>query len=198
MKKIIIYTISILILSINIIDAQVLPVVAGKQDKPVILAGGNIHTGTGEVIKGGDIAFKDGMITAVGNIEGLAGVDDYERIDVSGKEVYPGLIYVSTTLGLVEISGVDVTVDQSEYGQINPGARSVVAYNTDSHVIPVVRSNGILLAQVTPRGGILSGTSSVVQLDAWNWEDAVYKPDEGIHLNWPRISAFPPSKPRAL
>jgi imidazolonepropionase-like amidohydrolase len=36
-----------------------------------------------------------------------------------------------------------------------------------------------------PQGGIISGTSSVVQLDAWNWEDATYKTDEGIHLNWP-------------
>ncbi|HDZ41050.1 MAG TPA: amidohydrolase [Bacteroidetes bacterium] len=188
MKKII-YTISSLLLALNIVNAQVLPVVAPEQDNPVILAGGNIHTGTGEVIKGGDIAFKDGIITAVGSLDGLSDMADYERIDVSGKEIYPGLIFVNTTLGLVEISGVDVTVDSREYGQINPGARSAVAYNTDSHVIPVVRSNGILLAQVVPTGGILSGTSSIMQLDAWNWEDAIYKPDEGVHLNWPRISA---------
>jgi len=188
MKKII-YTISSLLLALNIVNAQVLPVVAPEQDNPVILAGGNIHTGTGEVIKGGDIAFKDGIITAVGSLDGLSDMADYERIDVSGKEIYPGLIFVNTTLGLVEISGVDVTVDSREYGQINPGARSAVAYNTDSHVIPVVRSNGILLAQVVPTGGILSGTSSIMQLDAWNWEDAIYKPDEGVHLNWPRMSA---------
>src|SRR5207237_4362635 len=31
------------------------------------------------------------------------------------------------------------------------------------------------------------GQSSVVELDAWNWEDAAYKTDEGIHLNWPRM-----------
>lgn len=171
------------------VNAQVLPVVAPEQDKPVILSGGNIHTGTGEIIKSGDIAFRDGVITAVGNLEGLAGRDEYKSIDVSGKEIYPGLIFVNTTLGLVEIGGVDVTVDNSEYGQINPGVRSAVAYNTDSHVIPVVRSNGILLAQVTPTGGTLSGTSSIMHLDAWNWEDAIYKPDEGVHLNWPRMSA---------
>ena len=166
MKKRILYIFSSLLLISNLINSQVLPVVAPEQDKPIILVGGNIHTGTGEVIKGGDIAFKDGKITAVGDIEVLAGLDDYQRIDVSGKEIYPGLIYVNTSLGLVEISGVDVTVDNSEYGQINPGARAAVAYNTDSHVIPVVRSNGILLAQVTPTGGTLSGTSSVMQLDA--------------------------------
>ncbi|MDT8402562.1 MAG: hypothetical protein RQ743_12780, partial [Bacteroidales bacterium] len=188
MKKRIIYTLSTLILAFNILSAQVLPVVAPEQVKPVILEGGTIHTGTGDVIKG-DIAFKDGKITAVGGLEGLGDMSDYDRIDVSGKEIYPGLIFVNTTLGLVEIGSVDVTVDNSEYGQINPGARSAVAYNTDSHVIPVVRSNGILLAQVVPMGGTLSGTSSIMQLDAWNWEDAIYKADEGVHLNWPRISA---------
>jgi hypothetical protein len=48
-----------------------------------------------------------------------------------------------------------------------------------------MRPNGVLMAQVTPRGGTVSGTSSVVQLDAWNWEDAAIKTDDGIHLNWP-------------
>lgn len=179
-----------MLLVFNSAISQVLPVVAPDQDKPIILSGGNIHTGTGEVIEGGDIAFKDGKITAVGKLEGLAGIDGYERIDVSGKEVYPGLILVNTALGLVEIGSVDVTVDRSEHGRINPGARSAVAYNTDSHVIPVVRSNGILMAQVTPSGGVLSGTSTVMQLDAWNWEDAVYAQDEGVHLNWPRMYAL--------
>lgn len=179
-----------MLLVFNSAISQVLPVVAPEQNKPFILSGGNIHTGTGDVIEGGDIAFKDGKITAVGKLENLSGINDYERIDVSGKEVYPGLILVNTALGLVEIGSVDVTVDNSEHGRINPGAKSAVAYNTDSHVIPVVRSNGILMAQVTPSGGMLSGTSTVMQLDAWNWEDAVYAPDEGVHLNWPRMYAL--------
>jgi imidazolonepropionase-like amidohydrolase len=189
MKNKILYIIGSLLLIANIAAAQVLPVVAPPQDKPVILTGGNIHTGTGEVINGGSIAFRDGKITGVGKDLSIPDIDSYTRIDITGKEVYPGLIFVNTTLGLVEIGSVDVTVDASEIGQINPGVRSIVAYNTDSHVIPVVRSNGILLAQVTPTGGTLSGTSSVVQLDAWNWADAAYRMDEGVHLNWPRMSA---------
>ncbi len=48
-----------------------------------------------------------------------------------------------------------------------------------------MRPNGVLIAQVAPRGGLISGSSSVMQLDAWNWEDALVKADEGIHLNWP-------------
>ena len=189
MKKKNLYIAGILLLISNLTAAQSLPVVAPpEQLEPVILAGGNIHTGTGEVIVDGSIAFRDGKITAVGKEISLPDGADYRTIDVSGKEIYPGLIFVNTTLGLVEIGSVDVTNDYREFGSINPGARSIVAYNTDSHVIPVVRSNGIMMAQITPSGGTLSGTSSVVQLDAWNWEDAAYKLDEGVHLNWPRMA----------
>ena len=73
---------------------------------------------------------------------------------------------------------------------MNPNIRSIIAYNTDSKVTPTVRSNGVLLAQIVPQGGRISGSSSVVELDAWNWEDAAYHVDEGIHLNWPSRRSF--------
>jgi hypothetical protein len=93
-------------------------------------------------------------------------------------------------LGLVEVDAVRATNDQAETGALNPNARSIIAYNTDSEVTPTVRSNGVLLAQVSPVGGTLSGSSSVVQLDAWNWEDATIKADEGQHLNWPALRSW--------
>ncbi|NMC40422.1 MAG: amidohydrolase family protein [Bacteroidales bacterium] len=163
------------------------PVVAPPQKKPVILTGGTIHTGTGTVIENGAIAFTAGKITFVGKAsDSRPESRDAEVIDVTGKHVYPGLILPNTSLGLVEISGVDVTVDNREIGDINPNVRAIAAYNTDSHVIPVIRSNGILLAQIVPTGTLLPGTASVVQLDAWNWEDAAYRMDNGIILGWPR------------
>jgi hypothetical protein len=45
------------------------------------------------------------------------------------------------------------------------------------------------MAQITPRGGLVSGTSSIVMLDGWNWEDAAYKIDDGIHINWPQMQS---------
>jgi len=167
------------------------PVVAPAQKKPIILKGGTIHTGTGEVITDGTVIFANGKITAVGKSQDVkTGSDDSEIIDVTGKQIYPGLIFPNTSLGLVEIgSGVEVTVDNREIGELNPNVRAIVAYNTDSHVLPVIRSNGILLAQIVPTGSLLPGTSSVVQLDAWNWEDAAYKMDNGIQLGWPRKAA---------
>jgi hypothetical protein len=34
------------------------------------------------------------------------------------------------------------------------------------------------------RGGVISGTSSIVQMDAWHWKIALVKND-GIHVNFP-------------
>jgi len=165
------------------------PVVAPAQSLQVILEGGTIHTGTGEVIDDGLVAFSSGKITYVGKAENFTGNrTGSEIINVSGKQIYPGLILPCTSLGLIEINGVDVTVDNRETGDLNPNVRSIVAYNTDSHVIPVVRSNGVLIAQIVPDGTLLPGTSSIVQLDAWNWMDALYKADDGIILGWPRKS----------
>jgi len=166
------------------------PVVAPAQKKPVILTGGTIHTGTGEVIENGLVAFSAGKITWVGKVtESKLDKSGYEVIDVTGKQVYPGLIFPNTSLGLIEIgSGVDVANDSRETGDLNPDVRAIAAYNTDSHVIPVIRSNGILLAQIVPSGTLLPGTASVVQLDAWNWKDAAYRSDNGLMLGWPRKS----------
>jgi hypothetical protein len=184
--------ISIVVSAVILIQsAAQVPVVAPSQKKPVMLTGGTIHTGTGEVIENGVVAFASGKITWVGrSSESKLDKSAYEVIDVTGRQVYPGLIFPNTTLGLVEISGVDVTVDSRELGDLNPNVRAIAAYNTDSHVMPVIRSNGILIAQIVPQGSLLPGTCSVVQLDAWNWKDAAYKMDNGIMMGWPRKAAM--------
>ncbi|HOW40081.1 MAG TPA: amidohydrolase family protein [Bacteroidales bacterium] len=187
MKKLL-SVINILLIVIAFQASAQSPVVAPAQKKPVILTGGTIHTGTGAVIENGTLAFSAGRITYAGKDSDFTGdKSGAELIDVKGKHVYPGLIFPATSIGLVEIgSGVDVATDNRETGDLNPNVRAIVAYNTDSHVIPVIRSNGILLAQICPVGNLIPGTSSVVQLDAWNWMDAAYKADNGIQLVWPR------------
>lgn len=160
---------------------------AGPQNKPVYLTNATIHVGNGQVIENGSIAFSNGKITAVGASIPAAG-GDATVLDMKGQHVYPGIIAPESNLGLVEFESVRATIDAREVGEINPSVRSIIAYNADSKVINTLRSNGILLAQVTPEGGIISGVSSVVQLDAWNWEDAAYKTDNALHFFMPRVS----------
>jgi imidazolonepropionase-like amidohydrolase len=154
------------------------------------ITNGTVHIGNGTVLEKATIEVNNGKIVNVGaNITPAGGA---KVVDASGKQVYPGLILPSTDLGLKEIAnGVRGSNDYRELGDYNPNVRSITAYNTDSRVINILRGNGILLASITPEGGIITGSSSVVQLDAWNWEDAAYKMDAGIHLNMPSfISRF--------
>ena len=164
---------------------------SNAQTKSILIVNGTAHLGSDSVIQNAIIGIKNGKITLLADAN-TANVDKAvydEIVEAKGKQIYPGFIAANSTLGLTEIEAVRATNDFREVGTILPNVRSLIAYNTDSKIIPTIRSNGILLAQITPRGGIISGTSSVLMLDGWNWEDAAYKVDEGIHLNWPRIQS---------
>ena len=153
----------------------------------ILLKGGRAHIGNGEYEDNSIIGIEKGKILFVKN----ALTNSYEKaewdtiIDITSKHVYPGFIATNVTLGITEIDAVRATRDFDETGTFNPHVRTLIGWNTDSEIIYTVRTNGVMVAQSTPRGGILSGTSAVMALDGWNWEDAVYGADDGVHLNWP-------------
>lgn len=156
------------------------------QSKTIVISGGTIHVGNGNIIENGTLVLEKGKIKTV-SATPIPISGDAERIDATGKQVYPGLIAPNSSLGLVEFASTKSTIDIEELGEMNPNIRSIVAYNTDSKIINTVRSNGILLAQITPQGGMIPGSSSIVQLDAWNWQDAAYAMDNGIHFKMPAL-----------
>lgn len=172
------------LISQSLIIAQQTP--APKQTKDFAIVGATAHIGNGTVIEKSLIIVKNGKLHTVTDVsaENLD-VTGMQVIDAAGKHVYPGFIIPNSTLGLVEIDAVKASDDDAELGSWNPHIRSLIAYNSESKVVESMRPNGVLLGQITPRGGRISGTSSVVQFDAWNWEDAAVKTDNGIHLNWP-------------
>lgn len=155
---------------------------APAQSGAITIQGATAHIGNGTVIENSVIVFENGKITAIGG----AGTATQGRvINATGKHVYPGFIAPAKSLGLVEVNQVRASNDQDEIGEFIPNVRSLIAYNAESKVVESMRPNGILLGQATPKGGRISGTSSIVQFDAWNWEDAAVKVDDGIHMNWP-------------
>ena len=170
-----------------VVFAQQTP--APLQNKIITISGATAHIGNGSVIKNSIITFENGILIAVADTTSSKIALRGTIIDASGKHVYPGFIAPNTTLGLVEIDAVRPTRDQDELGEFIPNVRSLIAYNAESKVVESLRPNGVLIAQITPRGGTISGTSSIVQLDAWNWEDAVVKEDDGVHINWPNSYA---------
>ena len=157
-----------------------------KENKGLLfITNGKVHIGNGEIIENATIQVNNGKIEKIASNITIP-ADNAKVYDATGKNVYPGLILPSTNLGLKEIAnGVRGSNDFEEIGEFNPSISSIVAYNTDSKIIGTLRANGILLASITPEGGTISGSSSVVQLDAWNWEDAAYKYENGIHVNFP-------------
>lgn len=188
MQKIFTPTIALL-LSALIVNAQDDIYPAKKYDGKLFIVGGTIHVGNGKIIENGLIVVNHGTIVTVTD-SSIDPPADARVIDAHGKQIYPGLILPVTDLGLKEIAGsVRGTNDFRELGDLNPNIRSIVAYNTDSKIINTLRSNGILLAGVTPQGGTISGSSSVVQLDAWTWEDAAYRMDGAIHVNLPAFTS---------
>ncbi len=188
MKKIFLF--GLLLTTVMAVHSQSNVLPAPPQKGVMFIKNATIHVGNGTVIENGVIQIRDGKIEKVGNNISIP-ADAGNVVDAKGKHVYPGLILPVSSLGLIEIGAVRASNDVREIGDMNPSVRSIVAYNTDSKVINTLRSNGILVANIVPQGSFLAGSSSVVQLDAWNWEDASYNTDGGMHLYMPSLMPRP-------
>lgn len=161
------------------------PVPAPKQSTPLLLKNATVHS----VVNAPsvqDVLLVDGKIAALGsNLTAPAGA---EVQDLTGKHLYPGLIALINQLGLIEVEAVRATRDDREVTATNPDLQVQVAFNADSVVIPTIRSNGFSHSLIYPSGSLITGRSALMQLDGWNWQDALVQADVGLHLSWPRMS----------
>lgn len=173
--------VGVLVFGAPALGAQIIP--AAPQSRPIALTGATIHTVTGGVIQNGTIVLEKGKITAIGT--NVAVPANAERVDATGKHIYPGLIDAASEMGLFEIGGVDVAVDQDELGDFTPNVRAHVAFNPESRHIGVARSNGILVTVSSPNGGTIAGLASAMMLDGWTWEQMTLKPEVGMVMEWP-------------
>ncbi len=176
---------AVLALMLGATAAWAQPTPGAEQSRSMLILGATAHLGTGDVLEDCAVGFRDGKIDYVGRSFQVNRQKYDDIVDATGQHLYPGFIVTNTTLGLQEIGAVRATQDQYEVGTFRPNVRSVIAFNTDSEIPPTVRTNGVLMGQITPRGGVVSGSSGVVHFDGWNWEDAAMVMVDGIHLNWP-------------
>lgn len=175
----------------SLISAQALAhdMVPGKAaEGPLLLTGLTIHTVTDGIKADSDVLIVDGKIAAIG--QNLTAPQGSTVLALDGKHLYPGLIALANQLGLIEIEAVRATDDSREVTQTNPDIKAKVAYNADSEVIPTIRSNGFAYSMVYPDGSMLMGQSSLMQLDAWNYQDAVVADGTGLHVRWPNASTL--------
>ena len=152
MNKIQIILLFFLIFSLNL-EAQ----------KPILFIGGTAHLGNGESIENSAISILNGKFELVTNASIIR--IDPEAFDtiyrIQGKHIYPGFIAPISTLGITEIGAIRASHDYREVGNINPNVRSLIAYNTESKIIKTVRTNGVLIAQISPKGGLIDRKSVV-------------------------------------
>jgi imidazolonepropionase-like amidohydrolase len=160
-----------------------------KQYNHIALINATTHVGNGTVIDNSIVVINRDKIEMVSSVTGIKlNPSAYDTvIDLAGKHIYPALINTNNVLGLHDAEAVRATRDFSDVGILNPHIRSLIAYNTDNKIVPTVKTNGVLYTQCTPRGGLISGSSSILALEGWNWEDAVLKVDDGIHINFPKV-----------
>lgn len=161
------------------------PIPAKPQTQPVVIMNATIHPVSGPSIETGMILFDKGKIMAIGaNVTIPANA---ERIDATGKHVYPGLISADTYIGLTEIGAVRASRDRTETGRINPNVRAETAFNPESELIPVTRANGITMVVTSPSGSLLAGTGAVMLMDGWTWEEMTFKAPAALYVHWPSM-----------
>lgn len=148
------------------------------------IVGGMLHTVEGDDIADGTLLIQGGRIVALG--AGVAVPAGAKVIDAAGQHVWPGMIALSTSLGLREVGSVRGTLDDSEIGGNQPDVRVTSSIHLESAHISVTRTNGITRSQTAPQGeGPLSGQSAVIRLTGDTWEEALTLDRDMLHLRFP-------------
>lgn len=139
---------------------------AGAENFAIV--GATVHTLTSnDALENATVLIEDGVISAVGR--NVSVPDGTTVIDGRGKVVTPGVFDAYSSLGLVEVSAVDDSVDESHAGRYGAGFDIANAINPRSTVIGINRVEGVTRALVLPSapregGGVMAGQGAVIAL----------------------------------
>src|SRR5262249_13815597 len=150
------------------------------QAGPVAIVGATLHPVDGADVADGTIVFDHGHITALGPRASVTVPQGAVVVDGAGKHVYPTLVDPWSLLGLSDIDANRSQHDYAESAPIAPDVRADQAFQPESDLLPVTRSNGVLVACITPRGGVVSGQAAVMALDGWTNADMTLRASAGL------------------
>ncbi len=152
-----------------------------------VIRNARIVTVSGADIENGALLIRNGKIEAVGT--NVVTPANAEEINAQGLSVYPGMIDLGTSIGLIEVSsGAPGTVDTTEVGDMNPNAQAIVAVNPHSAYVNVARVNGVTSVVTMPLGGIISGQAAFINLDGTSPREMEVVPQAALVINFPRVS----------
>ncbi len=150
------------------------------------IRGARVVTVSGPDIDNGTVVIANGKIAAVGaNVSVPAGA---HVIEGRGLTVYPGMIDLGTSMGLIEITEQGATgwVDTVEVGEMNPNARAFYGINPHSSHIAVTRVNGVTTVLSSPLGGIVSGQAALINLLGATTPEMALDRFAALVVNYPR------------
>ena len=132
----------------------------------IAITGGTVATAVGDqIIENGTVIIRDGRIAAIGtNLAVPAGAT---VINASGKFVTPGLIAGMSTLGIVEVEGVNQTDDASARSSPFSAAIDVTpAINPVSPPLAIDRLGGVTRAVIGPQiaDRVFAGQGATISL----------------------------------
>ena len=119
-----------------------------------------------------------------------------QTIEMSGLDIWPGMVDAGSTIGLFEVGSLNETQDSADAAQFQPELRSSTALHPDSEHIPVTRANGILTSFVEPTGGTISGQGCLIDLNGWVPRELVIADQVALDVTIPTYIARTPESRR--
>ncbi|HJR67579.1 MAG TPA: amidohydrolase family protein [Gemmatimonadaceae bacterium] len=173
-----------------------LPGFALAQDGTWALTNARIETVTRGVIERGTVVIRDGLIEAVG--ADVRAPADARIVDLAGKRVYPGLIDLTSTMGLASApasgggagaGGQGGSSAQSSAATVRnvglePGRVIANELRPSASDIRAARDAGITTVLVAPSRGAFRGLSALVPLRDESAEQYVVKSPVALHMGF--------------
>jgi imidazolonepropionase-like amidohydrolase len=162
--------------------------IASQPKNLFALVGANLHPVSGPEIKGGTLVIAAGKIAAIGPA-GTPIPAEAQSVDMSGLDVWPGMVDAGSTIGLFEVGSLAETQDSADAAQYQPELRSSTALHPDSEHIPVTRANGILTSLIEPTGGTIAGQGCLIDLNGWVPRELVIADQVALDVTIPNYVA---------
>jgi imidazolonepropionase-like amidohydrolase len=171
-----------------------LPYLAAAQEGTWALTNARIETVTRGVIERGTVVIRDGLIEAVG--ADVRPPADARIVDLAGKRVFPGLIDLTSTLGLpsAPASGggaggqggqaAQSANTQVRYVGLEPGRVVADEIRPSASDIRASRDAGITTVLVAPSRGAFRGLSALVPLRDQSAQQYVVKSPVALHMGF--------------
>lgn len=156
------------------------PLAVASPEPPCTVIQGAVVLAEGGLMDRGSVLVRGGVIQVVSKADGPA--PGCRVVEGGGKVLAPGFIEPFSTLGLVEITQEDSTVDigsrnSTAEDPVHAAVRAADSVNPSSEVLPVVRQGGVTSSVIFPHGGLVSGLGGHLAMDG-----TVLRRETALHI----------------